>query len=173
MELIFLSVSCMAAMELDPPHTSFLLILNNIREALEKSHSRGTCNWCCCGMVPALLDHQAPALHHVAPLPSRPAKDACCCQICLPSSHRHCTFQQECSALFTQYVCQLFFLPEEAQSQAKLQNSWLLLDFPASLLNTLSQTLSSVPLQYIHAVFLTPYENQFSGKDRRATHSIE
>lgn len=107
MELIFLSVSCMAAMELEPPHMSFLLILNNIRKALEESHSRGTYNWCCCGMVPALLDHQAPALHHVAPLPSGPAKDACCYQICLPSSHRHCTFQQE----FSVYIVRMSALP--------------------------------------------------------------
>ena len=43
-----------------------------------------------------------PNSHQVAPLPSRPAKDTCNCQICLPSSHLHCTLHQEFSVLVIQ-----------------------------------------------------------------------
>lgn len=99
-ELTSLNVSSVAAMELDPPQTSFLLVLNNIRKASpEKSHSRNTDTWCYSGTEPALLDHQTPTLNHVAILPSRLSKDMCNCQICLFCSCLHCTFQQEFSAL--------------------------------------------------------------------------
>lgn len=66
-ELTLLNVSCVAAMGLDPPHTSFLLVLNNIRKASpEKFHSRNTDTWCYSETERALLDHQAPTLNHVA-----------------------------------------------------------------------------------------------------------
>lgn len=162
MELPFLSVSCVADMGLDPLHTSFLLVLSNIRKASsEKSHSRDTDTWCYSGTEPALLDHQAPTLNHVATLPSRPSKDMCHCQICLSSSCLHCTFQQEFSALITQCLWQII-LPSRSIVPGKILIWWFILDFPASLFSTLSQilnflfALSSLPLQYIHAVYLTP-----------------
>lgn len=66
-ELTLLNVSCVAAMGLDPPHTSFLLVLNNIRKASpEKFHSRNTDTWCYSETERALLDHQGPTLNHVA-----------------------------------------------------------------------------------------------------------
>lgn len=83
-------------------HT-FLKILINIKEISQaNSPSRDTDSWCYRGTVPMGLDYQAPTLHQVAPLPSRPAKDTCNCQICLPSSHLHCTLQQEFSVLVIQ-----------------------------------------------------------------------
>lgn len=101
MEQTVLSVPRVAGMELDPPHTSFLLIFIKIRKVSpEKFQSRNTDTWLYSGIELALLN-QAPTLNHVATVPSRPQKDMFNCRICLPGSHPHCIFQQLFSELIT------------------------------------------------------------------------
>lgn len=72
-----------------------------------------TVEWCRGGWT------TKPHPFQVAPLPSRPAKDTCSCQICLPSSHLHCALHQEFSVLVIQQVFQALLLLEEAESQAQ------------------------------------------------------
>lgn len=87
-------------------------------------------------MKTALLDHPAATLSHTATLPSRPAKDTCGCQIHLPGSHPHRTFQQDFSAVIIEYLCQTLFPSRKCVIPGKTLE-WLLLDFSASLFSTL------------------------------------
>lgn len=102
MELSFLSISWMAAVELDPWYTSFLQILQ--RTYLQRSPTaEAQIIGAAMGWYQLCLTTR-PQLCHVATLPSSPAKATCNCQICLPGSSPQCTFQQEFFAWIIYYL---------------------------------------------------------------------